>query len=97
MTDSHYGFQYGKVFGKDEWYIEIIDFDKSTFSSGLTLHFPRIYGIKSEESAKKLCNLLNEQFKQIEELKKEISDTNNRYGGLVGKYNKIPNFIKRIW
>ena len=70
--DTMHGFQYDRIFGKKEWYIEELDYDKAEQSVSTHLHFPRYHGIKSEEHAKKLCELLNRQHKEIKQLKKEL-------------------------
>lgn len=65
------GFKYDKIFGKDEWYIEELDFGKAEIGVSTDLYFPRYYGIKSEEHAKDLCDLLNRKHREIEQLEKE--------------------------
>lgn len=66
---KRHGFQYDKIFGKKEWYIEELDFDKAEQGVSTDLYFPRYYGIKSEEHARELCDLLNEQDNEIQRCK----------------------------
>lgn len=64
-------FRYGKIFGKDEWYIEELDFNRVTFDSEHHSHFPRYYGINSKKKAEIISNRFNELWDEKEKLKKE--------------------------
>lgn len=64
-------FRYGKIFGKDEWYIEESDFKRVTFDSEHYSHFPRYYGINSKKKAEIISDRFNELWDEKEKLKKE--------------------------
>lgn len=64
-------FYIGKIFGKDEWYVEERDVNRATFDSELHLHFPKCFGIKNRKEAEIISDRFNELYDEKEELKKE--------------------------